>query len=71
VRLKHVAVWMIAIDCLTTVAEGQKSFWDSRRAYLAQTRPSDTPQIFAPDLLTDPGTIAMDHIAFSHDGREI
>jgi hypothetical protein len=71
VRLKHVVAGLIAVGCLTTVAEGQKSFWDSPQAYLGQTRPSDTPQIFARDLLTEPGTIAMDHIAFSRDGREI
>jgi len=71
VRLKHVSIWLVAVGCLTTVVEGQKSFWGSPQAYLGQTRPSDTPQIFAPDLLTEPGTIAMDHIAFSRDGREI
>lgn len=70
-RLKHVSIWLIAVGCLSTVVEGQKSFWSSPQAYLGQTRPSDTPQIFAPDLLTEPGTIAMDHIAFSRDGREI
>jgi hypothetical protein len=70
VRLKEVAAWLIAVGCLTTVSKAQKSFWDSSQAYLGQTRPGDTPKIFAPDLLTDPGTIAMDHIAFSRDGRE-
>ena len=58
-RLKDVAVCLIAVGCLTTVVEGQKSFWDSPQAYLGQTHPSDTPQIFAPGLLTDPGTIAI------------
>jgi hypothetical protein len=48
----------------------QKSFWDSRDAYLGQPRPSDTPQIFAPGKLTDPGTIVMDRVAFSPDGKE-
>jgi hypothetical protein len=71
VHLKAIAIWLIAIGCLTTAIEGQKNFWDSPQAYLGQARPSDTPQIFAPDLLTDPGTIAMDRIAFSRDGREI
>ena len=70
-RLKHVAIGLIAVGCLTTAAEGQKNFWDSPQAYLAQTRPSDTPQVFAPALLTDPATIAMDRITFSRDGREI
>ena len=55
-HLKHIAAGLIAVGCLTTVVKGQKSFWDSSQAYLGQTRPSDTPQIFAPDLLTDPGT---------------
>jgi len=70
-RLEYIASALLAFACLTTVTEAQKSFWDSPQAYLGQTRPSDTPQIFAPNLLTDPGTIAMDHIAFSRDGREI
>lgn len=69
--LKSITICLIAVSCLTIAAEGQKSFWDSPQAYLGQTRPSDTPQIFAPGLLTEPGTIAMDRITFSHDGREI
>src|SRR5689334_18147613 len=47
------------------------AFWDSPDAYLGQARPGDRPKIFAPGLLADPGTIAMDRIAFSPDGREI
>jgi hypothetical protein len=61
----------MAVGYLTTEVEGQKSFWDNPQAYLGQARPSDTPQIFAPGRLTDPGTIAMDRITFSRDGREI
>ena len=49
----------------------QTSFWDSPDAYLGQTRPTDIPKIFAPGLLADSGTIVMDRIAFSPDGREI
>jgi len=48
----------------------QNSFWDSKEAYLAQPRPTDTPQIFALGLLTDPGTFTMDRVAFSLDGKE-
>jgi hypothetical protein len=70
VSLKHFFVWLVAVGCLTTGVEGQNSFWDSPQAYLGQARPSDTPQVFAPSLLTEPGTIAMDHVAFSRDGRE-
>ena len=70
-RLKYTVVALIAVTCLAAAVEGQKSFWDTSQAYLGQTRPTDTPKIFAPDLLTEPGTIAMDRITFSHDGREI
>ena len=70
-RIKPIAKLLVAVGCLTTGVQGQNSFWDTSQAYLGQSRPSDTPKIFAPDLLTEPGTIAMDHIAFSRDGREI
>ncbi|HUB00383.1 MAG TPA: hypothetical protein VMA34_18770 [Terracidiphilus sp.] len=70
-RLKPIAVWLIAVGCLTLSVEAQESFWDSPQAYLGQARPSNTPQIFAPGLLTEPGTMAMDRITFSRDGREI
>lgn len=70
-RLKDLATGFIAIGCLISTAKGQKSFWDSSQAFLGQAHPSDIPQIFAPSLLTAPGTIAMDRITFSHDGREI
>src|SRR5215475_142751 len=63
--------WLIAFCCLTTTIKAQNNFWDSSQAYLGQPRPSDTPQIFAPGLLVDPGTVVMDRIAFSQDGREI
>src|SRR5580693_3275449 len=56
---------------LSTTLTAQSSFWDSPNAYLGQTRPSDVPKIFAPGLLADSGTIVMDRIAFSPDGREI
>lgn len=70
-RLKPIAAWLIAVGYLTMAADAQESFWNSPQAYLGQARPSNTPQIFAPDLLTEPGTIAMDRITFSRDGREI
>ena len=54
-----------------TPLNAQKSFWESPNAYLGQPQPSDTPQIFAPGLLADPGTFVMDRIAFSQDGKEI
>ncbi len=48
----------------------QKSFWDTRDAYLGQAPPSDTPKIFAPGLLADSGTFIMGRVTFSHDGKE-
>jgi hypothetical protein len=57
--------------CLGTKLNAQSNFWDSPDAYLGQPRPSDSPKIFAPGLLADSGTIVMDRIAFSPDGREI
>jgi hypothetical protein len=62
---------LFTIAGLVANLSAQASFWNSPDAYLGQTPPGDTPKIFAPGLLTDPGTIAMDRIAFSPDGREI
>ena len=69
--LKPLAVLALATFCFVPMLDAQKSFWDSKNAYLGQPRPGDTPQIFAPGLLVDSGTIAMDRIAFSLDGKEI
>jgi hypothetical protein len=49
----------------------QSKFWDIPEAYLGQTPPSNIPKVFAPGMLADAGTIVMDRIAFSPDGREI
>jgi hypothetical protein len=62
-------VWLAAA-LLVPGLYGQKSFWNTPNAYLGQPRPSDTPRIFAPARLTEPGTIAMDRVAFSADGKE-
>ncbi len=69
--LKCLAVLALATVCFIPRVHAQRNFWDSRNAYLGQPRPGDTPQIFAPGILADPGTIAMDRIAFSLDGKEI
>ena len=47
----------------------QTNFWDSKDAYLGQTRPNDTPKIFAPGMLADSG-IVLGRVAFSNDGKE-
>ncbi|GGB24259.1 putative Ig domain-containing protein [Puia dinghuensis] len=51
----------------------QSVFWDSPEAYLGQARPSDTPRIFAPGLLTEPGhfNFTTGRIAFTPDGKEV
>lgn len=48
----------------------QGKFWNSRNACLAQTPPTDTPRIFARDLLEKRDTFSMDRPAFSADGKE-
>jgi hypothetical protein len=51
----------------------QSVFWDDPKAYFGQARPADTPKVFAPGLLTEPGyfNFTTGRIAFSPDGREI
>jgi hypothetical protein len=69
-NLKRFTALLLWAVCLAPMLHAQTSFWDSPKAYLGQPRPSDTPRIFAPGLLVDPGTIAYDRVAFSPDGKE-
>jgi hypothetical protein len=64
------AVLLLAIVFAAPFLHAQQSFWDTKDAYLGQTPPGDTPQIFAPGLLADSGTFVMGRVAFSHDGKE-
>ncbi len=50
-------------------ARAQTVFIDSPDAYLGQTPPAETPQIFAPGLLADSG-IVLGRVGFSKDGKE-
>jgi hypothetical protein len=69
-NIKRLAgIWIVA-SFLAPTLHAQNSFWDSKEAYLAQPRPTDTPQIFAPSLLAEPGTFTMDRVTFSLDGKE-
>ena len=68
-NLKRLTGLLTALACFNPILQAQKSFWDSPQAYLGQLRPSDTPRIFASGLLADPGTIVMDRIGFSLDGK--
>jgi hypothetical protein len=56
---------------LAPILRADGDFWDSPNAYLGQKPPSEKPIEFAPGMLTDPRTIAMDRIAISPDGKEI
>jgi hypothetical protein len=68
--LKKVALFIAMTVCFCQSVIAQSSFWDGPDAYLGQPRPSDTPRIFAPGMLVDPGTFAMGRVAFSQDGKE-
>lgn len=52
------------------IAYGQAPFFTSAQAYLAQKRPGEKPQRFAPSALADSGGVVLDRLAFSNDGKE-
>jgi hypothetical protein len=62
---------LMTVACFAAAAHAQSNFWNSKYAYLGQPRPSDTPQVFAPGLLADPGMVVMGRIAITPDGKEI
>jgi hypothetical protein len=70
-NLKHLVVLALTTICVVPRVHAQENFWESRNAYLGLPRPGDTPQIFAPGMLADPGTILMGRTNFSRDGKEI
>jgi hypothetical protein len=69
--VKHFASLSIIIAATVgLLLIAQDSFWNTPDAYLGQTPPTDTPKIFAPGLLADPGTFIMGRVTFSSDGKE-
>ena len=56
---------------LGPVLYAQDKFGDSPAAYLGQKPPTETPVVFAPGMLADPGAFVMDRIAISSDGKEM
>jgi hypothetical protein len=68
-RLKS-AAWLFGSCLVLSKALAADPFWDSRDAYLGETRPDEIPRAFAPGRLAEPGTITMGRSAFSRDGRE-
>jgi hypothetical protein len=71
-QVRRLSLLAITTLCLSPLmhAHAQGSFWDSKNAYLGQTPPTDTPKIFAPGALAEPGMFAMGRTAFSPDGKE-
>lgn len=69
-NVKRCTTLVILAVCFIPLLRGQKSFLDGPDAYLGQTPPGDTPKIFAPGMLADPGMFTMGRVAWSHDGKE-
>jgi hypothetical protein len=69
-KVRMIAVALMMASFVTT-GFAERKLWTGSEAYLGQTRPEDTPQVFAKGLLTsESGMFAMGRVAFSHDGRE-
>lgn len=64
------SILLLGILITPRLCKGQDQFWNSSSAYLGQPLPSDTPRIFAQELLTIRDTVALDRVAFSKDGKE-
>ena len=65
--VKPCFVFILSINFIISAC-AQKSFLNSRDAYLAQIPPGDTPTIFAPGILVDSG-IVLGKVVFSKDGK--
>jgi hypothetical protein len=46
------------------------AFWNSPHAYLGQNPPGDTPIVFAPGKLAEPGYWVGSRVAFTNDGKQ-
>jgi Putative Ig domain len=69
--IKHPAFLASLLLGIGLNLHAKDNFWDSPDAYLGQKPPSEKPVEFAPGMLADPKTIAMDRIAISPDGKDI
>lgn len=63
-----ILVAMISVACRVENATTEINFWESPSAYLGQTPPGDTPEIFAKGILADSG-IVLGKVNFSKDGK--
>jgi hypothetical protein len=64
------AAWLLGLCLMADPVSAADPFWNGDHAYLGETRPDDTPRVFAPGKLAEPGTITMGRSAFSRDGRD-
>ena len=65
---KSCIIAMIGVICSIINANAQDNFWNSSSAYLGQTPPGDTPEIFAKGILADSG-IVLGKVNFLKDGK--
>ncbi|WP_413668625.1 hypothetical protein ACEN9X_00965 [Mucilaginibacter sp. Mucisp86] len=63
-------IFMLVLCCFYSSVSAQSNFFNSKKAYLGQRRPNDTPRVFAPQMLVPDSGIAMGRSAFSADGKE-
>ena len=63
-------LWLILMIGFNISLNAQSKLWSSKDAYLGQKPPSDKPEIFARNLLTQRDTFPLDRVAFSNDGKE-
>jgi hypothetical protein len=68
--MKRIAILLPIMACFGFLLFAQGNFWDTPEAYLGQSRPSDTPKVFAPGALADNGMFVMGRVAFSRDVKE-
>ncbi|GGH06825.1 hypothetical protein [Silvibacterium dinghuense] len=68
--IRRVLCLLLTLLCPAVAASAEKSFWQSKDAYLRQPHPSSTPRPFAPALLRQGNLFGMGRVAFSADGRE-
>lgn len=68
--MRRLSVLVLITASLIPHLHAEKSFWNTKNAYLGQTPPRDVPRPFAPRLVKDPGAFMMGCVAFSRDGKE-
>jgi hypothetical protein len=69
--MKKIFVSILILGLFSIVSlHAQTGIWNTKDACLGQKPPTDTPKIFALDLLTKRDTFSMDRVAFSDDGKE-